>query len=68
MKIIERKKNAQRRKVIEQYCQNDILGIQKKNAGEIIGELLCANTVLKMHSLRLINEIGSDYLGRSYLI
>lgn len=50
MKIIERKKNAQRRKVIEQYCQNDILGIQKKNAGEIIGELLCANTVLKMYS------------------
>eukprot|EP00825_Cyclidium_porcatum_P011752 TRINITY_DN16060_c0_g2_i2.p1 TRINITY_DN16060_c0_g2~~TRINITY_DN16060_c0_g2_i2.p1 ORF type:complete len:316 (+),score=52.84 TRINITY_DN16060_c0_g2_i2:84-1031(+) len=52
----------------DSYCDIDILGIKRKHNFQILNELLYVSTILKIHTLRLINDIASDFSGRSYLI
>ncbi len=68
-RIVKQSSNANRRQVIQEYQQYDILGCYDKNQVIILDNLLFSQSeMLRLQTIMLINTLCSDSLGREYII
>ena len=68
LRVTKARSAYQRREVLIQYAQYDIVGCNPRNTILLQRLLVDCTGQVKEYALRLINAMASDYQGRSYLM